>query len=282
MKKLLSVYILSFLFILPSVAQMTAKEVISEIIKQTGAREIPNTVDVIKEGDPETRIKGIVTTMFATMEVMKKAVELNCNMIIVHEPLYYSHLDNTESLQNNPVFLEKQKFIRDNKLVIWRFHDYIHSMRPDGILQGMVAKLGWKDFMVNGSYSQFRVPQTTLAGLLQSLKKTFPGSTFYVIGKKDMSVTNIRFAPGAPGSSRHIAALMDDKVDVVIAGEAQQWETHEYARDAVSQGRNKAIIFLGHIPSEEAGMDFCASWLKGFLKNTPVHFIESGPSYWAY
>jgi hypothetical protein len=28
-------------------------------------------------------------------------------------------------------------------------------------------------------------------------------------------------------------------------------------RDAVDQGKNKAIIFLGHINSEEAGMDYC-------------------------
>lgn len=282
MKKLYSVLVFISLSILTAFSQPTAEEIISAIIKQTGAKQIPNTVDVIKEGDPQTRVKGIVTTMFATMDVLKKAVEMNCNLIIAHEPLYYSHLDETKTLQNNSVFLQKQKYIMDNKLVIWRFHDYIHSMRPDGIMEGMVTKLGWKEFMVGNNYSQFTMPETTLGGVLADLKKTFPQSTFYVIGDKDLKVRNVRFAPGAPGSSMHIRLLEDSNVDVVVAGESQQWETYEYARDAVSQGKNKAIIFLGHVASEEAGMESCASWLKGFIKDIPINFVESGPAYWAF
>lgn len=281
MKTLISAILLC-LFPLLASAQMTAQEVFSEIIKQTGAKQIPNTVDVVKDGDPQTRVTGIVTTMFATMDVLKKAVELNCNMIIAHEPLYYNHLDNKDQFMKDAVFLEKQKFIKDHNLVVWRFHDYIHSIRPDGIMQGMVSKLGWKKYMTGDNYSQFTMPETTLEGLLKELKKSFPGSTFYVIGNKDLKVKNVRLAPGAPGSAMHIRLLEDNNVDVVIAGEAQQWETYEYTRDAVSQGRKKAIVFLGHVPSEEAGMEWCATWLKGFLKGIPVQFVESGPSYWAY
>lgn len=282
MKRFSSILTILFLSITTAFSQQTAEEIISSIIKETGAKQIPNTVDVIKEGDPKTKVTGIITTMFATMDVLKKAVEMNCNLIIVHEPLYYSHLDETKALQNNSVFLQKQKFILDNKLVIWRFHDYIHSIRPDGIMEGMVTKLGWKQFIVGGNYSQFTMPETTLGGLLANLKKTFPQSTFYVIGNKEMKVKNVRFAPGAPGSSMHIRLLEDKNVDVVVAGESQHWETYEYARDAVGQGKNKAIIFLGHVASEEGGMEHCASWLKGFIKDTPIHFVESGPAYWAY
>jgi putative NIF3 family GTP cyclohydrolase 1 type 2 len=260
----------------------TAEQLIAEIIKNTGSRIIPNTVDVIKEGDPKTEITGIVTCMFATMEVLKQAVDKHCNLIVVHEPLYYNHLDETKMLQNDQVFLEKRQYITDNKLVIWRFHDYIHSIRPDGIETGMVNKLGWKDFEVKGSTNQFVVPETTLLDLLKDLKKVFPKNAFYVIGKPDLKVKNIRYAAGSPGSATHIKLLEDNNVDVLIAGEAQQWETYEYMRDAVDQGRNKAIIFLGHINSEEAGMDYCCTWLKGFIHDVPVYYIESGPSYWSY
>jgi putative NIF3 family GTP cyclohydrolase 1 type 2 len=259
-----------------------ASKVIGTIILNTGSPVIPNTVDVIKEGAPETPVKGIVTTMFATMEVLKKAVSMNCNLIIVHEPLYYNHLDATNDLRKDPVFLEKQKYIRDNKLVIWRFHDYIHSMKPDGIDAGMVLKLGWKNYSVNGNPDQFRLPETTLKELVVSLKKIFPQFTFYIVGKEDMKLTNVRLAAGAPGSAYHIQLLEKDNTDVLITGESPQWETYEYARDAVGQGRKKAVIFLGHIASEEAGMSYCADWLKGFVKDIPVFFVESGPSFWAY
>lgn len=261
---------------------ITAGQVIAEIIKHTGNSAIPNTVDVIKEGDPQTTVTGIVTCMFATMNVLKQAVDKNCNLVIVHEPLYYNHLDETDKFQNDPVFLEKRRFITDHKLVIWRFHDNIHTMRPDGIETGMVTKLGWKNYEVKGSTNQFVLPATTLKELAKYLKQIFPKNAFYVVGNPEMKLSNVRLAVGAPGSARHIMLLEDKNVDVVIAGEAQQWETYEYMRDAVDQGRNKAIVFLGHINSEEAGMDYCSLWLKSFIKNVPVFFVESGSSFWSY
>jgi putative NIF3 family GTP cyclohydrolase 1 type 2 len=261
---------------------LPASKIIETIIKNTGSPVIPKTVDVIKEGSPDTPINGIVTTMFATMEVLKEAVSRNCNLIIAHEPLYYNHLDATEQFKNDPVFKEKQRYIRDNKLVIWRFHDYIHSMKPDGVELGMVSKLGWKNYTVNGTLDRFLLPETTLNELVKSLKKIFPGYTFYIVGDKEMKLTNVRLAAGAPGSSYHIELLEKDDVDVLIAGESPQWETYEYARDAVTQGRKKAVIFLGHIASEESGMDYCAEWLKSFMTDMPVYFVESGPAHWAY
>jgi putative NIF3 family GTP cyclohydrolase 1 type 2 len=262
--------------------KITAEQIISTIIKNTGSPVIQNTVDVIKEGDQKTPVTGIITCMFGTMDVLKQAVAKNCNLIIVHEPLYYNHLDETKMLQNDPVFQEKKKFINDNKLVIWRFHDYIHSMKPDGIETGMVNKLGWKDYLVKGTSNQFVMPEMTLNDLLKNLKHVFPKNAFYVIGNPDMKLTNVRLAVGAPGSARHIGLLEDKNVDVVVAGEAQQWETYEYMRDAVDQGRKKAIIFLGHINSEEAGMEYCCTWLKSFINDIPVFYIEKGPSFWSY
>lgn len=260
----------------------SAATVIETIIRNTGSQKYQKTVDVIKEGDPQTQVKGIVTSMFATMEVLKAAVEKNCNLIIVHEPLYYNHMDETEQFKNDQVFLEKQRYIKDNKLVIWRFHDYIHSMKPDGIESGMLVKLDWKKYAVNGRLDQFILPETNLIGLLKDLKGKFPDYTFNVIGDPGMKLSKVTLAAGAPGSMYHIRLLEDENTDVVLAGESQQWETYEYIRDAVSQGRKKAVIFLGHIASEEAGMEYCAEWLKTFVKDIPVHFVEAGPSYWAY
>src|SRR6267154_5104879 len=217
----------------------TAGEVIQTIIKNTGATPVPNTVDVIKEGNPETTVTGIATCMFATMEVLKRAVEKNCNLIIVHEPLYYNHLDKTEKFQGDSVFLMKKKFINDHNLVIWRFHDYIHRIQPDGVISGMVEKLGWEKNKVEGNPYKFSFPQITLGALLENLKKTFPQNTVNVVGNPSMKLSGLMFVPGAAGSDMQIQALRDKDVQVVVAGEVPQWETYEYVRDAVTQGRKK-------------------------------------------
>jgi putative NIF3 family GTP cyclohydrolase 1 type 2 len=263
-------------------APLTAGSIIEEIIRQTGAKPIPNTVDVIKTGDPDTPVTGIVTCMFATMDVLRKAVGMNCNLIITHEPVFYNHRDETKQFSGDPVFIEKKQFIEKNKLVIWRFHDYIHSLKPDGIDIGMARKFGWEKYLAEGKSDRYLLPETTLQGVVQHLKGVFPGYIFNIVGNPAMKVSKVAFSAGAPGSAAHFNLLRDDKVDLVIAGEVPQWETYEYVRDAITQGRNKAIIFLGHIPSEESGMKYAAEWISGFIKEVPVKFDECGSSYWNY
>ena len=284
MKKIYSLIlvIVPFYFFAQETKTVTAKQLIETIIKQTASTIVPNTVDVIKEGDPNTTVTGIVTCMFATMDVLKKAVDKNCNFIIVHEPLYYNHLDTTSQFKNDAVFKAKKKFIDDNKLVIWRFHDYIHRIKNDGIISGMIEKLGWQDNKVQDNPYLFKFPQITLEDLLKDLKSTFPDNGFYVVGDSKMTLSNVLYAPGASGSTTHISQLQKSEIDVVVAGEVPQWETYEYTRDAVLQGKQKAIIFIGHINSEEYGMKFCADWMRDFVKETPIHYIECGASYWTY
>jgi putative NIF3 family GTP cyclohydrolase 1 type 2 len=259
-----------------------ASDITEKIIKKTGAPEIPGTVDVFKTGNPEEAVTGIITTMFATMDVLKKAVEMKCNLIIVHEPLFYNHTDNTGQFGNSAIYKEKKKYIDDNGLIIWRFHDYIHSIKPDAINKGMTIALGWEKYVTDKNESRYTVPEITLEELLAHLKKCFHGNTFNYVGNPGMKLKNIALAAGAPGSERHMRLLDDAGVDLVIAGESPQWESYEYARDAVDQGRKKGIVFLGHIPSEEAGMKYCAEWLRSFITDIPVSFVSSGPSYRTY
>jgi putative NIF3 family GTP cyclohydrolase 1 type 2 len=95
-----------------------------------------------------------------------------------------------------------------------------------------------------------------------------------------MKVTKIGFSPGSAGSEREIHALEQDDVQVLLVGETREWETVEYAADAVSEGRKKALIVIGHIPSEQPGMDECARWLKGFVKNIPIEFVPAHQPFW--
>ena len=123
---------------------LTAREVIEKIKKNVTCDWATETVDTFKAGNPDQKVTGIATTFIVTMDVLKKAKNLNCNLIITHEPTFYNHLDETSHLQDDPVYQAKMKFITDNELIIFRFHDHIHRTNPDGIMEGMVEKLNWK------------------------------------------------------------------------------------------------------------------------------------------
>ncbi len=253
----------------------TPAEAVSLIKKNVTCDWTNPTVDTFKAGDPESELKGIAVCMFADMETLRQAVSKGCNFIITHEPVFYNHSDEIESYSGNPVFKEKMKFIEENGLIVFRFHDHIHMTRPDGISTGMINKLELEKYAVNGSLTHFQIPKKTLAQFAGELKKRLNMKSIRVIGNPDMPFTKVAFMAGAPGGQRHIQMLNDDEVEVLIAGEANEWETYLYANDAVALHKNKAVIFLGHIKSEEAGMEYCAQWLKGFINDVPVHFIEN-------
>jgi hypothetical protein len=54
----------------------------------------------------------------------------------------------------------------------------------------------------------------------------------------------------------------------------------EYVADAVTQGKSKGLIILGHIPSEQAGMEECARWLKTFMNGVRVDFVATDDPFW--
>ena len=101
-----------------------------------------------------------------------------------------------------------------------------------------------------------------------------------VVGRPDMQVTKVALAPGAAGFAMHRAALQRDDVQVLVIGEAREWETVEYVDDAVAAGQEKALVIIGHIPSEQAGMEECARWLKGFVTEVPVEFVPAADPFW--
>jgi putative NIF3 family GTP cyclohydrolase 1 type 2 len=239
------------------------------------------TVDTFKSGNPDDVVTGIAVGMFANMALLRKAVATHCNLIIVHEPTFYNHLDNIESLQDDPVYLKKIAYINEHKLIIFRFHDHWHQTVPDGIYVGMVDKLGWKANQVDESMKFFKFEEQTVGSFAQKLQEKLEGSQLRIVGDPQMRFTNVALAVGAPGSQSHRALLNDKSTELLVAGEAQEWETYEYVLDASMLGMKKAAIFTGHIPSEEAGMEYCATWLKTFIKDIPVIYLENGSAYWS-
>ncbi len=260
---------------------ITAREVVAEIQKQVGVKWNQDTVDTFKAGNPETPVTGIAVTMMATMDVLQRASAKGLNLVITHEPTFYAHLDTPEGMpENDPVWAEKRAFIEKHGMVVWRFHDHWHMRNPDGIEAGMVRSLGWEKFQKSENQYLFVLPETTVRKLAEEVATKLNSTVVRVVGEPGMKVTKVGFSPGAAGFERETHALEGDDVQVLLVGETREWETVEYAADAVSQGRNKALIVIGHIPSEQNGMEECTRWLKGFVKKVPVEFVAAKQPFW--
>lgn len=255
---------------------MTSREVVELMKENLSCKWATKTVDTFKAGNPDQEIGGIACTFMATVDVLNRAAELGCHLVITHEPTYYNHLDKKDLLDNDPVYAAKQAIIEENNLVVFRFHDHWHRTSPDGIYVGMIDKLQWNPYLVQGKRNIFMLPEFTLAEVTEHMKLIFPEAIIRVIGDPDLVVDKAVFSAGAPGSTTHIRRLQDEETKLIIIGEAPEWESLAYVNDACQAGLPKAMIILGHTVSEEAGMDYCATWLRTFIPELPVHFIPAG------
>jgi putative NIF3 family GTP cyclohydrolase 1 type 2 len=277
---------LTFLPCVTAVAQkkrLTARQVIERIQRHVGVERRQNTVDTFKAGNPEAPVTGIAVTMMATLDVLQRAAASGHNLIITHEPTFYNHLDKPDELaqkDNDPVLAAKREFIATHNLIVWRFHDQWHARQPDGIEVGMAHALGWEKYQNLKNTYLFALPETTLEPLATELKKKLGTHAMRVVGDPHLSVRQVALVPGASGFGAETRALEIKDVDVLVTGEPREWETVEYVADAVTEGKHKALIILGHIPSEQAGMEECARWLETFISEVPIQFVATADPFW--
>ncbi|WP_460915812.1 Nif3-like dinuclear metal center hexameric protein [Spirosoma areae] len=257
---------------------LTVGQVVDRIKTNVGIPWREQTVDNLIAGTPEMPVKGIASTMMATLDVLQRAAAKGLNMVITHEPTYYSHQDRTEPIQQDSLYQLKRDFIRQQGMAVFHFHDHWHGRRPDGIATGMIRELGWEKNADPQNPRLFTFPETPLVLLTQGMATKLTIRTMRVIGDPQLPVKrvmaswgNVSLMPGIP----YLA-----QADVLVVGETHEWELVEYVQDAITSGQKKALVILGHLVSEQAGMKYCAEWLKGFMPEVPVEFIAAGEPYW--
>lgn len=253
----------------------TVGEIIDLFLKQIPRAPFGNTVDTLKSGSKDTKVTGIITTMFPTLEIIQKAIETGSNFIIAHEPSFYNHQDQTDWLKDDDVYQYKRELLQKHDIAIWRNHDYIHSYRPDAVQSAVVTQLGWQKYQDKEVGNRIIIPAMKLEALITHLKKNLGIKTVRYIGDASQTCSKLLLMPGAAGGRRHIEAISKEQPDVAVVGEIQEWETAEYIRDARTKGKKISLIVMGHVDSEEPGSAFMATWLKENLPGLPVKHIPA-------
>jgi len=256
-------------------AGYTVQDIINIILKEIPGAPFPQTVDTIKSGKPDQQVTGIVTTMFPTINLIKEAIKQQCNFIIAHEPSYYNHADDTNWVAQNEVLKQKIDLLQKNQVAIWRFHDYWHSCKPDGIGYGVLKNAGWLSYYQSGKMV-FSIPPVTLKDLVGHLKSSLNIAHLRVIGDLAQTCVRIGLIPGAASGQTQVSLVEKEKPDVLIVGELREWETAEYIRDGRLLGSGTALIVLGHAVSEEPGMEWLVHWLDPKIPGMKIIHVASG------
>lgn len=256
---------------------ITADQVIERIRQNVGVPWRRQTVDKIVLGDGTTPVKGVATTMMATFEVVKRSVAAGMNLIVSHETPVYMHQDDVQPLANDPTYLAKKEYIERNQAVVFHFHDHWHARLPDGIATGMTRELGWEKNRDPENPRRYIFSGTPLAQFAKDMQTKLNVRTMRVVGDPKMPVNRVTASWGYMSA---VANAARPEIEVLVVGETREWEVVEYIQDCMTAGQKKALIIVGHVPSEQAGMKYCAEWLKTLVTEIPVQFIAAPEPFW--
>lgn len=260
---------------------LTAGQVIDRIKANVGIPWRAQTVDNIIAGSADTPVKGIATTMMATLDVVKRAAAAGKNMVITHESTFFSHQDRVDQFLKDETYLHKLDFLNKNNMVVFHFHDHLHGLKPmDGVAKGMIRELGWEKYNDPQNFRQYNFPGIPLAKLTKELETKLKIRTMRVAGDPNLPIKRAMASWGNCSLMPGVPFISQPGVDVLIIGETHEWELVEYVQDMISSGQKKALIVLGHVVSEQSGMKFCADWLRGFVTEVPIEFIAAVEPFW--
>ena len=280
--------------------KMKVREVVDKILDYHPHLEGYKGCDDYKCGDPEVECTGIVTALTPNIAVIRKAIELGANLIVVHEPTFYSSQDGPLWTENfpNDVYEEKKKLLDENGIVIWRDHDHMHAHNPDAIFTGVLKYLGWQDQAVldddTGLFAHYivKIEETSVRELAGYIIDKIGINGARIVGDPEAKVSTLAFVghlypqdyhkkDGSSGEySVRVIETLQKKADVIIPGEVIDWTVLSYVRDAMELGMNKAVINIGHFNWEELGMKYMKDWLSELIENKiEVTYVPSGDIY---
>ncbi|MFD0693415.1 Nif3-like dinuclear metal center hexameric protein [Paenibacillus sp. GCM10027628] len=256
--------------------KITVKDILNRLA--VSAKASDTTVDKLVAGKDDTEVTGIAVAFMATHHILKQSLALGANLVISHEGVFYNHRDGNERLESDPVYQEKQRLIEESGVAIYRLHDLIHENRPDGIMEGLLRSLDWKQYVIEDrpASSIVDIPAMTIREVAEYVKTMLDIPFVRIVGDTSTVCKRVGLLAGYRGGGA-IGIPLFEKVDLIIAGEGPEWETPEYVRDAVYQGRRKGLIMLGHAESEEPGMKLLAGELQLAFPEVPVRFISDQP-----
>ena len=250
------------------------------------------TKDQILYGNPDVECTGVVTTCFASSDVIRRAHAIGANLIISHEALFWNHGDHQDWLADNKTYIEKKKLLDDTGITVWRDHDYIHSGIPvngiyvDGIFHGVMKKLGWENYLACSPERplQFDIAAMSAEELSKKLIHAFNLNEIRVIGARTGMIHKVGIVSHVFGPAERDNQILNEVekngYEAVLTMELTDFTLNEYVRDSAMLGMQKTIFAIGHFNLEEPGMEYMTSYLPEVIgEGLKVTFLQSADGF---
>lgn len=210
----------------------------------------------LQAGSMEWPAKGILLSLDADISSLKKAKQVEANIVVTHHPLIFNPLKRLDL--DTPLGRVLEKAVTD-RIAIYSTHtnlDIIEGGVNDTLADkvGLLNKIVFANF---GRIGDIAAPETT-ENLIKKIKEDFSIPYVTMIGKMDRVIKRIAVCGGS-GSSL-IKDAVESGADLLITGDVK----YHSAKDAEAFGLS--VLDIGHFASESIILPILDSMIKKALK----------------
>ena len=242
------------------------------------------TVDRVIVGDPATTVRGIAVVWMPTWEALREALANGCNVVVAHEPTFFSNHD-LDGFENDgdealkamgPVRDAKRGWIENNGMVVIRCHDVLDLM-PGGVVDSLATALGFSEADCLAKTPFYRVvriePAVRASQLAERLAGAFsalgqPGVAFY--GDPERIVASLGLGTGYACEPWRFVAL-GAEMCLTIDDRIKTWIETEWADDS-----GYPMVVIHHGTSEEWGVRTLGAMISKHFPELAVRLLPQG------
>jgi dinuclear metal center YbgI/SA1388 family protein len=218
-------------------------------------------------GDLDSQVTSIMIALDCTIEVIKEAVEKNCNLILTHHPLLFLKPGTItrETLQGRKII----ELIQNN-INVYSSHTNLDIVK-DGLNDILTKLLGYNHWSIIETSVQnhegeaqgigrlvFLDRPTTLEQLCERVKACLNINGLRYAGEEKMQVNKIAIINGS--GEDYFKAAIKCGADCIITGDT----SYHYVSDYMEMGIG--IIDAGHFETEWPSMKVIADVLRNKLR----------------
>jgi putative NIF3 family GTP cyclohydrolase 1 type 2 len=239
-----------------------------------------------------------------SFDLLKQSVAKGCNLILAKDPLYWyekeeprTSIDSSSSrvsegiagglrwdvIEKSEAYKAKKQFVDANNLNIYRISENWDG-QPSRATEGLLQALGWKaqDLIAVEPINPHKktaivtIPQQDLIQVAKTAKSKLGGKSARLIGDSSAKVSKVAVHPAYLTIAAATKIGQVPGLDLILTGEACEWEAFVYAEDWVTAGHGKGFLMLGLAVTAEAGANAVGDWVRKSAADTKIEVLHAG------
>lgn len=219
---------------------MKIKQIL-DTIEQFAPKELAEAWDNpgLMIGSAQDECKGVIIALDLTKDVVKQAIQNDCNLILTHHPFFFAPVKSIDFEES------KGQVVRDvikNDLNVYSAHTNLDECEG-GLCMTLASLLGGKNLQGNGVGVLCEVEETSLKEFAKKVANTLGDFSVKYVGADDKKISKMLcICGGGAGDSAYQNAK--EVADVFVTGD---FKHHLYVE---SENDDFPIVEFSHYHSE--------------------------------